>query len=70
MKLIENLKTFLFGAPTPPPHVAEYLAAAERVSAAADKVAVDYDPLEALAKDMRNGVIGKHKKHASKKAAV
>ncbi len=60
MKLIADLKHFLFGHPAPPPHMVEFMAAAGRVEDAARKAGVeDVDiggPFGAMAGEMRNGV--------------
>jgi hypothetical protein len=72
VKLIEHLKA-LFGHPaTPPAHMAEFMAAAERVGEAARKAGVenvdDGGPFGAMANQMRNGNgNGHHKPTAAKK---
>jgi len=57
VKLIEHVKHFLFGHPAPPAQMAEYMAAAARVSTAARKAGVeDVDeggPFSEMAKTMR-----------------
>jgi hypothetical protein len=59
VKLIEHVKHFLFGHPAPPAQMAEYMAAAARVSAAARKAGVanldTSGPFGAMAQEMRIG---------------